>query len=60
MESRKAKLKVDRRKTGTGGTTFRATLPTKWVREIGLSEDNRNMVITFDKDNNRIIIEKDQ
>lgn len=56
METRKAKMKVEIRKTGSGGTTFRATLPTKWVREMGLSEDERDLKLTYKGD--KIIIEK--
>lgn len=48
MEVRKAKLLANIRKTGSGGTTFRATLPSKWVREMGLSEEKRNLILEFD------------
>ena len=56
MEKRKAKLLVNRRKTGSGGTTFRATLPTAWVREMGLSEYLRELELNFDGE--KIIISK--
>ena len=46
-EIRKAKLLANVRKSGTGGTTFRATLPSAWVREMGLSEDIRDLQICF-------------
>lgn len=35
-------------KGGNGGSTFRATLPTSWIREMGLDEDNRNLKLEFD------------
>lgn len=56
LEKRKAKLLVNRRKTGSGGTTFRATLPTVWVREMGLSENLRELELNFDGE--KIIISK--
>lgn len=53
-KTRKAKLIVN--KNGSGSNTFRATLPAKWIREMKLSEDTRELLLTF-KDN-KIIIEK--
>ena len=47
MEVRNAKLLVNRRKTGSGGTTFRATLPTSWIREMGLGEETRMLELEF-------------
>lgn len=31
-----------------GSSTFRATLPTSWIREMGLSEEFRNVKLEFD------------
>ena len=47
--SRKAKLivSISGGKRG-GGSTFRATLPTSWIREMGLSEDVRDLKLFFD------------
>lgn len=53
-EERDAKLLVT--KGGSGSSTFRATLPTKWIREMKLSEDVRDLKIAFDGE--KIIIEK--
>ena len=47
MEVRNAKLLVNRRKTGSGGTTFRATLPTSWIRGMGLGEETRMLELEF-------------
>lgn len=47
IETRKAKLLANTRKTGSGGTTFRATLPTSWIRQMGLSEDYRDLKLVF-------------
>lgn len=54
IEERDAKLLVT--KGGSGSSTFRATLPTKWIREMKLSEDVRDLKIAFDGE--KIIIEK--
>lgn len=54
IEERDAKLLVT--KGGSGSSTFRATLPTKWVREMELGEDVRDLKIAFDGE--KIIIEK--
>ena len=46
MEKRKAKMIVN--KSGGGNSTFRATLPNKWIREMGLNEENRELLLEFD------------
>lgn len=58
MEIRKAKLIANTRKSGGGGTTFKSTLPTKWVREMGLGENDRELLIKFDGES--IIITKEE
>lgn len=52
-EKREAVMLVT--KGGSGSSTFRATLPTKWVREMGLSESDRDLLLSFDGE--KIIIE---
>lgn len=50
MEKRLAKLSIN----GAGGTasigskTYKITIPSKWVSEMGLGEDNRNLELIFD------------
>lgn len=46
MEERKAKMVVN--ENGSGSITFRATLPTRWVRNMGLNENNRELLLRFD------------
>jgi len=47
--SRKAKLIVGISGGKRGGSsTFRATLPTSWIRQMGLSEEARNIKLFFD------------
>jgi len=54
MEIKKSKIFIN--KGGSGGVTFRVTLPTNWVREMEINEENRELLLTFE--NNKIIIEK--
>ena len=47
--ARRAKLSVSASGGERGGSsTFRATLPTSWIREMGLSEDIRDIKLEFD------------
>ena len=34
-------------KGGSGGYTYRATLPVDWIRAMGLNEENRELVLAF-------------
>lgn len=54
-EKRNAKMTVN--KAGSGSTTFRVTLPQKWVRGMGLNEEIRDLTIEH-KDNAIIITKK--
>mgnify|MGYP001431555535 FL=1 len=56
MEVRKAKMIVNT--SGAGSSTFRATLPSSWVREMGLDEEKRNLKLYFDGE--RIIIKNNE
>lgn len=50
MEERKAKILFNKSggTAGKGGITNRVTLPTKWIKEMGITEDNREVFISFD------------
>ena len=56
MEVRKAKMIVNA--SGAGSSTFRATLPSTWVRKMGLDEEKRNLKLYFDGE--RIIIKNNE
>lgn len=56
MEKRKAKLIST--KGGSGSSTFRATLPTSWIRSLGLDEETRD--IELELVDNKIIISKER
>lgn len=44
--------------SGKGGITNRVTIPTTWIREMGITEDDRNVIISFN--GNTIEIKKAQ
>lgn len=58
MESRIAKVSFNK----SGGTakgnaiTNRITIPTKWIKEMNITEDDRDVELKFE--NGKIIIEK--
>lgn len=41
---------------GSGGITNRVTIPTTWVREMGITEEDREVILKFDGET--IIIRK--
>ena len=43
---------------GKGGMTNRITLPTSWIKELGITEEERQVDIILDTEAGRIIIEK--
>lgn len=53
-EERKARLIIN--KSGSGSITTRATLPISWIKEMGLNEEERNLILEFDGE--KIIIKK--
>ena len=55
VEERKAVLIVNKSGGTSTANTFRATLPTKWVREMGLNEDARNVKLIFNGKEIKII-----
>lgn len=53
-QERKAKIQFG--KNGQGNITNRITIPVPWVKELGITEENREVKLTL-KDG-KIIIEK--
>lgn len=50
MKRKKAKV-IFNKSGGTaskGGITNRITIPTTWIREMGITEEERNVIIEFD------------
>ena len=50
METKTAKVIFNRSggTAGKGGITNRVTLPTTWIREMGVTEESREVKISFD------------
>lgn len=42
--------------SGAGSKTYRTTLPSAWIKELGVSEEDRDLELTFDGE--QIIIKK--
>lgn len=42
--------------SGAGSKTYRTTLPATWVKELGVSEEDRELELTFDGE--QIVIKK--
>lgn len=51
------KLKISFNKSGSGSISASVRLPISWLKELGLTQENREVSINFD--NNKIIIEKE-
>lgn len=45
-------------KSGAGSDTVRLTIPVSWIRDMGLSKEERVVEIEYDKENKKIIIKK--
>lgn len=62
FENREARMIVNKsgttNKTGNGSSTFRATLPALWVREMGLDEETRDIELSYNKETQEITISK--
>lgn len=56
MEENKRVLKITFTKAGNGGRTTRLTLPVKWIDELNVSMDDREVLVELK--NNKIIIQK--
>ncbi|HBE9110450.1 TPA: AbrB/MazE/SpoVT family DNA-binding domain-containing protein [Clostridioides difficile] len=54
MEQRE--LNISFHKSGNGYTTTRLSLPINWVKKLGISQDERKVIVTLE--DGKIIIEK--
>ena len=55
----KRKLKVIFGKDGRGATNTKVTLPITWLRNMGITQDERDVSVEYDKENEQIIIKKE-
>ncbi|MGL5592878.1 MAG: AbrB/MazE/SpoVT family DNA-binding domain-containing protein [Cetobacterium sp.] len=56
MEKREAKVLWS--KSGKGSDTTRVTLPVSWIRQMGLTYDERELDICFDEKTETITLRK--
>lgn len=58
MEEKRARVIFNKSggTAGKGGITNRITIPTKWIKEMGITEEQREVNISFDGE--KIIIKK--
>ena len=56
MEERKRLITIG--KDGRGADNFKISLPAKWLREMGISYDDREVRLVYDSKKKKIIIEK--
>ena len=50
--------KIVANKGGSGGETFRTTLPVSWLRKMDVDENNLDIELTFDETAQEIKIKK--
>lgn len=56
MEERKLRILLS--KNGNGSINPRFPIPLEWFKKMGLSEENREVISTFDEKTGKLIIEK--
>lgn len=56
MEERK--LRVIFSKDGRGATNTKITLPVKWIRNMGVNPEQREVILKYDEEKQEIIIKK--
>ena len=44
--------------SGAGSKTYRTTLPAMWMKELGVTEADRELELTFDREKAEIVIKK--
>ena len=56
MEERK--LNIIFNKSGSGSINTKVSLPITWIKQMGITENNREVVATYDEEKQEIIIKK--
>lgn len=54
----KRKLRILFGKSGSGSVSPRISLPMSWIKDMGLSQENREVNVKYDEAKKQIIIEK--
>lgn len=50
--------KVAFSKSGTGHITPKVSIPIEWIREMGITDDNKEIVLKFVSESKEIILKK--
>ena len=53
------RLRVMFGKDGRGATNTKITLPIKWLREMGVNPENREVTLKYDEKKQEIVIKKE-
>ena len=56
MEERK--LNIIFNKSGSGSINTKVSLPVTWVKQMGITKDNREIIAEFNEEKQEIIIKK--
>ena len=56
MEVRKMNIIFN--KSGSGSINTKISLPVTWIKQMGITKENREVVAEFDKEKQEIIIKK--
>lgn len=56
MEERK--LTVNFNKSGSGSLTPKVTLPIKWLRDMGVTKEQREITVQYNEETQEIVIKK--
>lgn len=51
-------LKLSFNKGGSGSVTPRLNLPARWARDMGLTQESRDVEVVYDEEKKEIIIKK--
>lgn len=56
MEERK--LNIIFNKSGSGSINTKVSLPVTWVKQMGITKDNREVIAEFNEEKQEIVIKK--
>lgn len=56
MEERK--LNIIFNKSGSGSINTKVSLPVTWIKQMGITKDNREVIAEFNEEKQEIIIKK--
>ncbi|MDR2879074.1 MAG: AbrB/MazE/SpoVT family DNA-binding domain-containing protein [Fusobacteriales bacterium] len=55
MEKRDGRISFHKSGSGRGA---KVTIPIPWLRKMGITEEDREIIFTFDEEEQKVIIEK--